>query len=86
MSLMDTVLIIFITFIVFTIIHKIGKNKRPFKRALVSLFTGALALLAVNLSSVFTGVYLPVSLLSILISLIGGIPGVTLMLALNLYF
>ena len=86
MSLMNTGLIIFITFIVFAIIHKIGKNKRPFKRAFISLFTGVLALLAVNLSSIFTGVYLPVSLLSILISLIGGIPGVTLMLVLNLYF
>lgn len=86
MSLWETGLIIFVTFIVFAIIHRIAKNKRPLKRALLSLFTGALTLLLVNLSSVFTGVYLPVSLLSILVSLIGGIPGVTLMLVLNLYF
>ena len=34
----------------------------------------------------FTGVTLPISLLSLLVSIIGGIPGVTLMLGLNLFF
>ena len=33
-----------------------------------------------------TGVSIPVSLLSVLISAIGGVPGVTLILALNLFF
>ena len=71
---------------VFAIIHKISKNKRPIKRALLSMCCGVGTLLAVNLSGSFTGVYLPVSLMSILISVIGGIPGVTSMLALNLFF
>lgn len=70
----------------FTLIHLIGKNKRPFKRALLSFFVGAGTLLAVNLTSVFTGVYLPVSLLTVIVSVAGGIPGVTLLLALNLFF
>ena len=39
-----------------------------------------------NLTGVFTGVTLPISLLSLLVSIIGGIPGVTLMLGLNLFF
>ncbi len=79
-------LIVFSTFIIFAVIHYCGKNKSPFKRAFMSMCCGILTLLAVNLSGSLTGVYLPVSLLSILVSLIGGIPGVTLMLALNLFF
>ncbi len=80
------ILILFIAFIIFAIIHKIGKNKRPVKRAFLSFLSGIGALLAVDISSIFTGVYLPISLLSILISVIGGIPGVTSMLCLNLFF
>lgn len=79
--------IIFISvFIVFAIIHFTGKNKHPFRRSLLSMCCGAATLLAVNLSGSFTGVFLPVSLMSILVSVIGGIPGVTLMLTLNLFF
>lgn len=78
--------VIFSILVFFAIIHYAGKNKRPFKRAVISLVCGALTLLAVNLSSAFTGVYLPVSLLSIFTALVGGVPGVTLMLALNLFF
>ncbi len=80
------ILILFIAFIIFAIIHKIGKNKRPVRRAFLSFLSGLGALLAVDISSIFTGVYLPISLLSILISVIGGIPGVTSMLCMNLFF
>ncbi len=79
-------LVFFSTFISFAVIHYISKNKRPFKRSFISMCVGLLTLLAVNLTSSFTGVYIPVSLFSILISLIGGVPGVTLILALNLFF
>ncbi|MBR1731608.1 MAG: pro-sigmaK processing inhibitor BofA family protein, partial [Ruminococcus sp.] len=44
------------------------------------------ALVLVDALSVFTGVYIPVSLLSIIVSLVGGVPGVTTLLALNLFF
>lgn len=47
---------------------------------------GAASLIAVNLCSGFTGVYIPISLLSVLVSVIGGVPGVTLILILNLFF
>ena len=79
-------IILFCTFISFAVIHYIGKNKRPFKRSFISMCIGILTLLLINLTSSFTGVYIPVSLLSILISVIGGVPGVTLILALNLFF
>lgn len=79
-------IILFCVFIIFAIIHYKGKNKRPFKRALISMICGIVTLLAVNLTGSFTGVVMPVSLLSLMISVIGGIPGVTLMLALSLFF
>ena len=79
-------LIIFATFLIFAVLHYLGKNKCPFKRSLLSMALGVLILFAVNLTGTFTGVTLPISLLSLLVSTIGGIPGVTLMLGLNLFF
>ncbi len=79
-------ILVFSVFIFFAFIHYKGKNKRPFKRSLLSMVCGIITLLAVNLSGSFTGVFLPVSLMSLAVSLVGGIPGVTLMLLLNLFF
>ncbi len=72
--------------ILFALLHYLSKNKRPFKRALLSMAIGLITLLAVNLLSGFTGVKIPVSLLSLLTSAVGGVPGVTLLLFLNLFF
>ena len=79
-------IILGVSFIAFIIIHKISKNKRPVRRAFLSMLSGGLTLIIIDAASVFTGVYIPVSLLSIVISLVGGIPGVTTILALNLFF
>ena len=73
-------------FLLFALLHFLAKNKRPFKRALLPMSAGLLALAAVDLLSGLTGVYIPVSLLSVLVSAIGGVPGVTLLLFLNLLF
>ena len=70
---------------VFAVLHYLSRKKHPVKRALISMMIGALALIIVNLCSCFTGVYIPISLLSILISVIGGVPGVALMLIINLF-
>ena len=72
--------------ILFGMLHFFSGKKHPLKRALLSMVIGALTLIAVNLSSGFTHVYIPVSLLSVLVSVIGGVPGVTLMLVLNIFF
>ncbi len=74
------------TFVVFALVHALSKNKHPFKRALLSVGSGLLTLSGVNLLSGFTGVAIPVSLLSILTAVMGGVPGVTLLLFLNLIF
>lgn len=86
MPLWGIVTILTSTLIVFAVIHYAGKNKRPVRRAFISMLSGIFTLLAVNLSAIFTGVSIPISLLSVLVSVIGGIPGVTLMLGINLFF
>lgn len=73
------------TFVLFGILHALSKNKKPFVRAFGSMLCGLLTLIAVNISGIFTGVSLPISLLSVITAVIGGIPGVTLMLALNMF-
>ena len=47
---------------------------------------GVVSLFVVNVTGIFTGVFLPVSVLSMIISLVFGIPGVTMLLTLNLFF
>lgn len=75
-----------VALIIFSIIHKISRYKRPVLRALITMLSGFCALLAVDFTSVFTGVYIPFSLLSVFVSLIGGLPGVCALLSLNLFF
>lgn len=86
MSVLEIVIILLATLILFSIIHKIDKNKKPVRRAFVSMLTGVVSLFIVNVTGFFTGVYLPVSVLSMIISLVFGIPGVTMLLTLNLFF
>ncbi len=53
------------------------------KNFLTSALLGFLALAAVNLCAAYTGVALPVNRLSVAVSGLLGIPGVTLMVILN---
>lgn len=77
--------IIAVLIILFLILIQVSaKVKKPIRKALLSMIVGILSLLAVNLFSSFTGVSLPVSMLSLGISAVGGIPGVTTMLILNM--
>ena len=61
-----------------------AKSKKPVRKTVISICVGLCALLAVNLSGYFTGVRLRLNPLSIGVSAVGGIPGVTTMLLLNL--
>ena len=79
-------IVLAVSFTAFIIIHKVSKNKRPVKRAFLSMLSGGLALALVDTASIFTGVYIPISLLSLIVSIVGGIPGLTAILALNLFF
>lgn len=68
------------------LIQVIVKAPRPVQRAAGGVITGLCALVAVNLTGFFTGVSLPLSPLTIGVSGAAGIPGVTMMLLLNLIF
>ena len=84
MPLWGIISVLAAAFVLFAFLHFVAKNKRPFKRALLSMCIGLASLTAVNMLSALTKVYIPVSLLSVLTSAIGGVPGVTLLLFLNL--
>ena len=73
------------TFLIFSFIHYAAKKKKPFKRAFLSMLTGLLLLAAVDILSGVTGVYIPVTKLSLLISTVGGAPGVALMVLLTIF-
>ena len=60
------------------------RSKKPIKKTITSMVTGLISLVAVNIAGAFTGVTIPVSLLSLGISAIAGIPGVTTILILNM--
>ncbi len=62
------------------IIHLIMHSKHPIRSSLLSLLPGIAALLCVNLISGYTNVTIPVSPLSLSVSAVLGIPGVTCLL------
>ncbi len=68
------------------LVQVIAGSKKPVRKTILSICIGLCALLAVNLSGYFTGIHLPLNPLSIGVSAVGGVPGVTTMLLLNLIF
>lgn len=66
------------------VIQLIVRSKHPFRSTVTGILTGWCALAAVNLSGLITGVTLPLSMLNIGVSAVAGIPGVTMLLLLNL--
>lgn len=75
-----------IIFVLLVIVQIIVRAKRPVRSAIGNVAVGWLTLLAVNLTGSFTGVVLPLSALSIGVAGAAGIPGVTMLLLLNLIF
>ena len=57
---------------------------RGIKRLIGSAMLGVLALTVLYFAAPYTGVYLPVSRLSVVISAVLGVPGVTLLVLLSL--
>ncbi len=83
---MVTILVACAVFLLLVALQVIVHAKRPVRRAVGGIFAGVGTLIAVNIAGIFTGVTLPFSLLSIGISGVAGMPGVTLMLLLQLVF
>ncbi len=72
-------------FLVFSFIHYAAKKKKPFKRAFISMLLGVVVLCAVDLLAGMTGVYIPVTKLTLLTSMAGGIPGVAVLVLLSAF-
>ena len=70
--------------ILLVVLQLCAGNKKPVRSALSSILLGWVSLLAVNISGIFTGVTLPISALSIGVSGAAGIPGVTMLVLLNM--
>ena len=72
-------------FLVLFSIQLIARSKKPVRETLFGILEGLGALIFVNVTGLFTSVFLPVSVLSLLVSAVLGIPGVTLMLIFNVF-
>ena len=79
------VIVLISSFLVFSFIHYAAKKKKPFKRALLSMLLGIATLCVVNLLAGLTGVYIPVTQLTLLTSVAGGVPGVALLVLLSAF-
>ena len=86
MSVFSIILILIGVFIALIAIGAVVHTEKPLKKAFFGIFKGVAALMAVNISGIFTGVTLPISLLSLAISILGGIPGVTALVVLDMIF
>lgn len=73
------------TFLAFSFIHYASKKKKPFKRAFFSMLLGIAALCVVNALAGLTGVYIPVTRMTLLTSVAGGVPGVALLVLLSAF-
>ena len=71
-------------FLLLVLIQVVMHVKKPVQHAVGGIAVGLCALLAVSLLSGFTGVSLSMSPLTIGVSSVAGIPGVTMLLFLNL--
>lgn len=71
-------------FALLVVVQVIVKAPKPVQRAAGGVIMGLCALAVVNLAGFFTGVSLPLSPLTIGVSGAAGIPGVTMLLLLNL--
>ncbi len=71
-------------FLGLVIVQILLKSKKPVRKAISGALTGLFSLLAVNLTGIFTTVTIPISLLSLSISVAAGIPGVTMLLILRM--
>lgn len=72
-----------VVFVTLVIVQAIMRSKRPVRSAIAAMIFGVLALLAVNFCSQLTNVSIPLSPLTISISMILGISGVICLLLLQ---
>lgn len=75
-----------ISIISLLVVHIVMGSRKPFLSSILSLFPGIIVLIIINLTSAYTGVYVPVSPLTTGISALFGIPGITFLLIIPVVF
>ncbi len=83
MNIMIVSAICGILFLTLVIVQIVMQSRHPVRSALYSLIPGTAALIAVNMLSAYTAVSIPVSPLTLIVSSVLGIPGVTCLLVLQ---
>ena len=70
--------------LVLVFIQVLFRSKNPIRKAIFGILLGISSLIAVNITGIFTGIFIPVSIMSVFICAVAGIPGTILLLILNL--
>lgn len=70
-------------FLLFAIMNGLSKNKKPFKRAFLSMLFGIVSLIAINIFGSNFNISLPISPLSFTVSACGGVAAVAAMVIIN---
>lgn len=73
------IMILLCAVVIFGIINALCSRRKPLKIGFMYVLCGVISLLAVNLTSAYTGINLPVSCWSLLISGVLGVPGTILL-------
>ena len=87
MSLLVKIIIVLIALLFLTlIILSYKKSKQRLRFFITTLLSGNLSLLLVNISGLATGIFLPISFLSVGVTTLIGVPGVVTMLLVKLFW
>ena len=84
MSILKYVLIACAVISAIVILFAAMRTKRPMKTLISSAIGGIIALIAVAITGIFTGVVLNINLWTLLCAAFAGIPGVVLMLVMKM--
>ncbi len=84
--ILDYVLILASIVAMLILLRVLTVKKRPLRSVFYGGMKGFAALATVNLAGLLTGIAIPVSILTLGITFVCGLPGVVAMLALNLIF
>lgn len=86
MNMPSLIGIIALVIVIYSVTNAISRAKNPIKKSITGVLAGFAALIVVNLLAPLTSVSVPISVMSVLIAAVGGVPGVTLILTLNAFF
>ncbi len=79
-------LILCVTWVLYSIVNAAAGFEKPLRKSLYGILIGLASLVLVHCIAPFTGVNIPISLMSLTVSAVLGISGTSLMLVLTMFF